>query len=334
MFNHFLKLFFCSLIILPVLSVIHINAEQPVPDVSAIYVSDLANPVEFTLFANTGWDGGWFVGHSKNWIQKIEIPENKDIIKAFIGAKLGRMKTIPVEEKPEWESTAVPGSLYISISSTPTMKNSEKYFLTTTEDIPYEGLPEVALKGVGESRWFWAEVPLDRINFGSSNYIAVWSNSKKLKDAGSTPIIAAGYDLKDKEKNTWLNPDADGKLPETASSGTKPISYFDPAIAVKLIPQNAYSVYVHLKSISAAESDSGKLYFAATVSGVNIEKVWIEISIKGNNWSRYNRYLYNTPYIFTLNPLTLPKERFQLRAGAMDELGNIGYSAVTELLNK
>lgn len=308
-------------------------ADTPIPHVSALYLSDLSNPTEFTLFANSGWDGGWFVGYSKSWVQQIEVPQHTNIIKAFIGAKLGRMKVESKEEKPAWESTAIPGKIFIAISSTPSWKNSQTFFLTSTEDIPYEGLPEDALTGVGESRWFWVEVPLDLINFEGNNYVVLWSTSKKLNDINSSPIIAAGWDIKDKRRNTWLFKDLKRNPPDKFSDGS-PLSYFEPALAIKLAPQNAYTVLVHLKTIPSIESDGGKLFFAATVTGVNIEKTWVEISQKGKKWERYNRCLYNTPYVFTLEPATLPKKKFKLRAAAQDELGNTGYSNELELMNE
>lgn len=338
-FNFYIKLFFIILlsgVICTDTSTaedVDPSAKSSVPDVSAIYLSDLSNPSEFTLFANSGWNGGWFVGRSKSWVQEISVPPQINIIKAFIGAKLGRMKVKPQEGKPAWESTAIPGTLFMTISSTQSFKNTQKYFLTSTEDIPYEGLPDDALIGTGESRWFWVEVPLDVINFGNKNYIALWSASKKLKDINSSPIIAAGWDIKDKRKNTWLFKDLKKQPPDQFSDGS-PISYFDPALAIKLVPQNAYNVLVHLKNISSAESDGGKLFFAATVTGVNIEKAWVEISQKTNKWERYNRCLYNTPYVFALEPATLPKKKFKLRAAAQDELGNTGYSNELELKNE
>ncbi|MBD3271747.1 MAG: hypothetical protein GF384_04315, partial [Elusimicrobia bacterium] len=126
---------------------------------SPVYSADLPNLSDFSLFANTGWDGNWFVGYSKVWIQKIDVTrDKKNFAKTFIGAKLGRMKTQMVDGKPEWESEAVPGSIYIAISSTPTWTKDQQFFLVSTYDIPYEGHHEVAMQKTAESRWFWAEI--------------------------------------------------------------------------------------------------------------------------------------------------------------------------------
>lgn len=313
-----------------------IGVEAPVPNISAVYLSDISNPAEFTLFANSGWDGSWYVGYNKCWIQQIEVNSayKNTTAKAFIGAKLGRMKTQTVEGKPEWENTAIPGRIYITITAEPNWKKIEKYVLALTDDIPYEGHPTAALHRIGESRWFWVEVPLKAINFGGSNYILIWSTSKKLLDAASAPILAGGWDVKDKTKNTWIVSDIAGAPPDTLTDSAKIISYFEPAIAIKLIPTNAYTVLVYLKNISTLQPDSNKLFFAATVTGINIEKLWLETSFNGSDWNRYGTFVYQTPYTFTLDPETLPKKRFNLRAGASDEFGNSGFSNIIELQNK
>lgn len=90
-------------------------ADPSAPAVNAIYLSDIPNPNEFTLFANGGWDGGWFVGYHKCWTQEILVPEITGITKAFIGAKLGRMKTQYTKSDkgrgiPQWDSSAVPAA--------------------------------------------------------------------------------------------------------------------------------------------------------------------------------------------------------------------------------
>ena len=78
----------------------------------------------------------------------------------------------------------------------------------------------------------------------------------------------------------------------------------------------------------------GKLFFSATVTGVNVDNVWIEITSDKKQWKQYGRFCYSPPYIFTLDPMTLPKKRFSLRAVASDEFGNIGTSNVIELMNQ
>ncbi|MFH1378899.1 MAG: hypothetical protein ABII23_01355 [bacterium] len=311
-------------------------AEPSTPLKSAVYISDISNPAEFTLFANGGWDGSWYVGYNKCWIQKLEVDTDCQAAttKAFIGAKLGRMNTSPVEGKPEWESSAIPGNIYITITSEPAWKTNEKYYLTSTDDIPYEGLPTAALHRVGESRWFWVEVPLNVINFGGSNYIALWSSNKNLIDTASAPILAGGWDVKDKTQNTWIITDVAGSPPETLTGDAKPISYFEPAIAIKLIPINENRVVVSLQNIPNTQPDSAELFFAAAVLGTNIEKLWLEISSDGSHWERYDKFIYQTPYTFTLSPEELPKTKFKLRSTAVDECGNMGLSNIIDLENK
>lgn len=315
--------------------VMFLHAED-LPDqaVSVNYFADIDNLADFTVFANAGWDGSWFVGYTKTWIQKIYIPEQAHrIAKAFIGAKLGRMKVRPVEGKPAWESEAIPGRLFMAVSSTPTWTKSQRFFLTKTRDIPFEGDPEVAMHHVGESRWFWIEVPLDMITMGGENYCALWSPSKKLADEETAPIVAAGWDVKDKRINTWIFPDAKGELPEGITAACKSISYFEPAIAIKLVPHNDFTVSIYLKHHVDIVPDDGKLIFSARVTGVNIEKVGLQIEHSGNTWTRHGMLLYTPPFYFTLDPSDLPRNIFKLRAIAWDEYGNVGLSNTVELKN-
>ena len=69
------------------------------------------------------------------------------------------MKTLPPVGRPP-EFNPVPGDIWIAVSSTPSWKAAQRFKLTTTEDIPLDGSSEYAVENVGESQWFWAEVPL------------------------------------------------------------------------------------------------------------------------------------------------------------------------------
>jgi len=124
---------------------------RPLP----VYLAELSNLNDYLLFANGGWDGNWYAGFNVCWMKELPIPAAGDYIRAFVGAKLGRMKTRPIAGKPVWEREPIPGSLYISVNSTPSWKQSNSYFLVDARDIPLEGDAENALEGVGESRWFW-----------------------------------------------------------------------------------------------------------------------------------------------------------------------------------
>src|SRR3989338_5805148 len=81
---------------------IPLAAQEPV------FVADLPNPNDFGLFANGGWDGNWYIGYNTCWVQMLTVPEGK-YQRAFIGAKLGRMKNYQPQGKPSWEKKAYDG---------------------------------------------------------------------------------------------------------------------------------------------------------------------------------------------------------------------------------
>ncbi len=40
-----------------------------------LFIADLPNPNNFSLFANGGWDGSWYVGFNTCWMQKLAVPK-------------------------------------------------------------------------------------------------------------------------------------------------------------------------------------------------------------------------------------------------------------------
>ncbi|MDA3792044.1 MAG: hypothetical protein PF545_00075 [Elusimicrobia bacterium] len=56
------------------------------------FIGELPTPGEFTLFANGGWTGNWYVGNGHGWISKIALPQEK-YTSLYMGARLGRSKT-------------------------------------------------------------------------------------------------------------------------------------------------------------------------------------------------------------------------------------------------
>ncbi len=137
------------------------------PSLLPVYLTSLSNINNYDIFANGGWDGNWYVGYNVCWIKKISISDldsEMEYRKAFVGAKLGRAKTRRKAGRPSWEKEPIPGDIYIAISNIPAWKAAQRYFLISTEDIPLESDPVDAINNVGESRWFWREVPLEQIN--------------------------------------------------------------------------------------------------------------------------------------------------------------------------
>jgi len=274
-----------------------------------LYLSAAGNPNDYRLFANGGgWDGFWYVGYNRVWIEKIFIPENfSDYKKIFIGAKLGRMKSrqVYINGKAALDKEAIPGDIFMAVSSTPSWKKSSWGFLTPTNDIPFEGDNELAIEQVGESRWFWTEVRSDEINFGGENYIALWSTSAYLTDSSNSPIIAAAWGGKD--ANSFINDEIKGNPPLSYSTTTlkSPITVFEPAIAIKFVPELSQNITVGLMGITEGEKVTEKKVIYASVLGNEIQKVWLEISQDNKIWKRHNLISYTSPYMFSLNPKKL-----------------------------
>src|SRR3990167_3494664 len=138
--SSFLSVVFFGLAALP------LAAQEP------LFIADLPNPHDFELFANGGWDGNWYVGYNTCWVQKLAVPPGK-YAKAFVGARLGRMKNYQPEGKAPWQKKAYEGEIYMGISSTASWNRAQSFYLAPTSDIPLEPDAENAVEGTGESRW-------------------------------------------------------------------------------------------------------------------------------------------------------------------------------------
>ena len=312
----------------------YVDEDEPVAAIRRplpVYLSQLSNLNDYCIFANGGWDGNWYVGFNVCWIEEMPIPPEGNYVRAYVGAKLGRAKTRVVSGKPGWEKEAIPGDIYVSLSSTPAWRSSQKYFLTDTGDIPLEGDAENALEGVGESRWFWTEVPVNAVSPDSPSYIALWSPTDFLMSTSSSPILAGGWGSQ--KVNSWLNNDVFGYAPLNPANARKTaISAFEPAIAVKLIPEGAdQEIKVSIDAIKDGREKTSNKTLIVSVSGEEIEKAWLEISTDDKQWKKYGRPVYGSPYMFTMKTENLSEGRASIRCAAQDVWGNIGYSQKTEI---
>src|SRR5262249_37322256 len=101
-----------------------------------------------------------------------------------------------------------------------------------------------------------------------------------------------------------------------ASPGT-PISYFQPAMALKLIPKGpAHPMTVQLADWKAASADHPKPVVTARIAGDSVERAWLEYSQSNHTWAPAGRPLWKAPYIFTVDQTKLPEGRVQLRVVA------------------
>src|SRR4051812_43087663 len=105
-------------------------AESPPATANELPVYVAANPNinDYTLFANSGWDGNWYVGYNTCWIKKLPPIPPGNYSHAYIGAKLGRMKLL--NNSFESDRRPVPGMIYMAIASTSAWTRDHSYALT------------------------------------------------------------------------------------------------------------------------------------------------------------------------------------------------------------
>ena len=187
-----------------------------------VFDAQIPNPNDYSLFANSGYDGNWYVGYDKVWIKKLPVVPGGSYARAYLGAKLGRMKILPSVARPP-EFNPIPGEIWIAIASTPVWTAPQRFKLTSTEDIPLEA-GDYPLDNTGECEWYWTEIPISSINMAGDNYVALWSPTPGLVSISSAPILAAGWG--NKEMNTWLASTTHGELPTdpkvSLASGVSP----------------------------------------------------------------------------------------------------------------
>jgi hypothetical protein len=296
---------------------------------------------EYTLFANSGWDGNWYVGSNMCWIKKIDktlLPDKSLYSKLYVGVKLGRAKTQPKPGAPSWERDYIDGNIYIGISSTPAWKSDQRYFLCKVSDIPTEGDLENAITTTGEARWFYTEVPIEKINFEEDIWICVYSNTKYLTSASSSPILAGAWrERPQKSFNIWLNNEINSSPPIDPSTSLKTqIRAFDPAIILKLVPVGAENLPVGIKVAiikDGKEQDDEKIFYITALTP-NIERVFMEISQDNKEYKKFLKYCYTQPYVFNLSTQMIPKEisgDFYIRFTAEDIFGNKGSTEEIKL---
>jgi hypothetical protein len=300
-------------------------------------VAQIANINEYSLFANSGWDGNWYVGYNNSWIKKLPAIPKGEYSRAYLGAKLGRMKTLPPAGKPP-EFNPLPGEIWMAISSTASWTTKQRYKLTTTADIPLDGGAEYALENVGESQWFWTEIPLEAVHWSGENYVALWSPTREFVSISSAPVLAAAWG--GKEVNTWLAKGLEGEPPKDPAAATQtPLSFFQPAIALKLIRrENPHPVQVRVVSWQNGTEEHPKPVVVASVLGESIERVWVERNnphragdVISGRWVPLGRSLWKAPYIFSLDTHKLPRGKHLIRLAAVNIWEETAYSQPFEI---
>lgn len=306
------------------------------------YITGSNIPInEYTLFANSGWDGNWYIGSNMCWIKKFNkelLPDKNLYSKIYIGVKLGRAKTKPKPGSPPWEKEIINGNIYVAVSSTPSWHSNQRYFLCKTEDIPTEGDWENAITTTGEARWFYTEIPFDKINFESDIWVCVYSNTPDLISSTCAPILAGAWrERQQTQFNVWLNNEINCSPPIDPSVSLKTqIRAFDPAIIIKLIPKGAENLPVNIfvSHIAEGRPENDEKIFYINSTTPNIERLWMEVSKDDKEYRKISRYCYSLPYVFNLSIPMIPLDingDFYLRFAAEDIFGNIGYSPKLQL---
>jgi hypothetical protein len=292
-----------------------------------VYVAQVPNPNDYVLFANGGWDGNWYVGYNNCWVKKLPAIPPGQYARAYIGAKLGRMKTLPPVGRPP-QFDPIPAEIWMALSSTPAWKPSQRIKLTSTDDIPLETSPEFALENTGESEWYWTEVPVSALNLSGDNFLALWSPTPALVSVSSSPVLAAAWGGKD--INTWLLNSIKGVPPTSPKAALKNgLSYFQPALALKLIPAGQpHPIHVQLVTWQNGSPDHLKPVLTASADGESIERVWVEQNVHNRRgdvvtgqWVQVGRSLWKAPYVFSLDQGKLAKGNVMLRVCAVNVWG-------------
>ena len=124
-------------------------------------------------------------------------------------------------------------------------------------------------------------------------------------------------------EDVWLNRSIKGNAPSGDGVLETPITGIKPAIAVKLVPLNEYKVFV--KGF-AAELTPSEINVSFSAIGEDIRAAWLEVSYDKFDWQRVTRYFFKAPYFWTFGREAISREMFYLRAAALDNLENVGYS--------
>jgi hypothetical protein len=281
---------------------------------------------DYQLFANGGADYGFYVGYDRAWVVRFPAVPSGEWHRAFIGAKLGGMKTERKPGRPNWDRRVVPGEIVAAVSPEPLWPQSRRYSLASTEDIPLAGDPDQALEGVGESRWFWAEVPVSALSTGTPNFVALFSPDEPLRGEGRNPVLAGARN--EGAVTAWLCNDAQGQPPRTSTEAFRfPSGANTPAVAMKLVPRREAAPAVSLRRPKNGTAIGNALVVWASVEGTDVASAWVEVSADGRDWRRAGRSVTQPPYFFSIPRENLPHPVARVRVTAVDVWENRGASS-------
>lgn len=294
-----------------------------------LILAPLENINDFDLLANGGFDPGWRVGFDTAWVVQLPPAPQGRWKKAYLGAKLGRAKFEPVPGRPSWEKRRVRGEVDIAVAPEPLWPHSRRALLARADQIPLEGDPDNAAAGVGESRWFWTEVPVKHVSFDRPNFVLLFSPSQSLKSPDRSPVLAAGPRKGMAQGvNTWLSSGRKGQPPMGVNEAFKTsVKTYAPAVALKLIPENDLAVAVSWTEFpERGQVVTGPFQVGVSVQGTDVSRAWIESSTDTFKWSATGAAVLTPPYSFTVDPASLPEGEVLLRVTATDAWENRGVT--------
>jgi hypothetical protein len=176
------------------------------------------------------------------------------------------------------------------------------------------------------------------VNLSADNFVVLWSNTPELITVSSAPVLAAAWG--GKEINTWLGKDIKGEPPTDPKKAlASSVSYFQPAIALKLIPEgDPHPIKVRIVSWQNGTPEHLKPVITASVGGESIERVWVEHStqirhgdVARGAWLQVGRSLWKAPYAFSLDQGKLTPGKVLLRIGAANVWQETAYSDPFEI---
>lgn len=282
---------------------------------------------DYTRFADGGPDANWYIGFNNAWIVKLPPAPRGEFQHAFIGAKIGRAKTRPNNDKP-WIREVIPGKVYMGISQTPAWTSEQSFFLAETSDIPADADPQARVDGVGAAEWFWSEVPISMVSFTAPNYLIVWSPSNYFTRASSAPILAAAEpdEVGARETRAWNNRSILGVPPRSAAASLEtPINNIMPAMAIKLVPPAPDEPAVSVNDLTVSRAGR-RVIVRFSAAGEDVTEAWVEVSRDRLDWERVSKLQRRPPYEFSLSPDKSPAPGLYLRGVARDISGAVGVS--------
>ncbi len=289
------------------------------------YIALAPNINDFGKFADGGDDANWYIGFNNSWIIKLPPAPIGEFGRSFIGAKIGRAKTKPNQNKP-WLREVIDGKIYMAISQTPSFTAQQSFFLAETKDMPLEPQPDAQIEGVGSGEWFWAEVPLSLVSVSKPNYLIIYSPTEAFSKTATSPVLAASAVEASgvRETAAWNNHSITGVPPRNPDGALEtPINSISPALAIKLSPPSTSEISV---AEFIYERLGKKCLVRFSAWGENMDQAWVEHSRDGLDWQRATRFQRRQPFDFTLSQDKCPPPGEYLRGAARDVLGTTAVS--------